>query len=200
MIDPVNITNFNRTDWELEEFAIFAVLVAGKTAKTIAPRLEKLLEGSRGNPSYSPLYYLGYTFGHGLDRMLQSVGIGCYNQKADSIKQLFNYRRDGLFDLRTCEPSQLEIIKGIGLKTSRFFILHSRANARIAALDTHILKGLRSALPPSIKVPLVTPSSPKEYRRLENHFLHICDQLGRSPAELDLEWWRKYSGNQLEVI
>jgi thermostable 8-oxoguanine DNA glycosylase len=198
MVDPVNITNFSRSDYELEEFACFAVLVAGKTAKTIAPRLEKVLEGSRKNPSYSPLYYLGYLKGMGsesLAGLLKRHGIGCFNQKAETIMQLTDYILRGVIDLRTCEPWQMEIVKGIGLKTSRFFILHSRANARIAALDTHILKGLRAYLPMNIHVPTSTPSNPKEYRRLENHFLMIADQMGLTPAELDLMWWREYSGN-----
>jgi thermostable 8-oxoguanine DNA glycosylase len=127
---------------------------------------------------------------------VQGHGFGCYNQKADIIISLYNHvYLFPAYDLGTVSTSNLEMVKGIGPKTSRFFILHSRANSRVAALDTHILKGLRRALPASIKVPLATPSSKAEYHRLENHFLHICDQMGRSPAEVDLEWWREYSGN-----
>lgn len=44
MIDPKNITNFDRTDNELEEFALFAIAVAGKSAKTIAPALDRTLK------------------------------------------------------------------------------------------------------------------------------------------------------------
>jgi thermostable 8-oxoguanine DNA glycosylase len=197
MIDPANITNFNRSDSELEEFACFAVLVAGKTAKTVAPRLENFLS----NSNHSALRYIGRLGPGKLNRILHEHGFGCYNQKADTLLELSMRVWQDELVLRTCSTIQLESIKGIGPKTSRFFILHSRANARLAALDTHILKGLRKHLPGYISVPTSTPTSSREYQRLENHFLHICDQRGRTPAELDLEWWRTYSGNlQREIV
>lgn len=196
MVDPANITNFNRTDWELEEFACFAILVAGKTAKTVAPRLGALLHNPYIQIGGSPLSYLGSFLGKEyLATGLKRHGFGCYNQKAETIISLYDHVYNHNYDLRTVAPVYLECIKGIGPKTSRFFILHSRENARVAALDTHILKGLRERLPVSISVPKSTPKAGSEYRRLENHFLHICDQMGRSPAEVDLEWWRLYSGN-----
>jgi len=45
MIDPYNITKYNRTDWELEEFALFCILVTGKRADYIAKQLYKMLYG-----------------------------------------------------------------------------------------------------------------------------------------------------------
>lgn len=192
MIDPANITKFDRTDSELEEFAIFAILVAGKTAKTVAPRLEQLLKPCNLS---SPLFHL-YLYRESLGNVLKNYGFGCYNQKANTIIDLAQYViKDQVFNLRTCEPWQMEIVKGIGFKTSRFFIMHSRPDARVAALDTHILKGLRKHTPMSINVPTSTPGSQKEYRRWENQFLFIADSLNMTPAELDLKWWREYSGN-----
>jgi len=44
MIDPSNITNFDRTDGELEEFALFAPAVAGKTADVQASKVNELLQ------------------------------------------------------------------------------------------------------------------------------------------------------------
>jgi thermostable 8-oxoguanine DNA glycosylase len=191
VIDPANITNFGRSPSELEEFAIFAVLVAGKTAKTVAARMERVMKYNVKN--LSPMRYI-YNFGRlFLPDLLQISGIGCYNQKANTLHCLANICIDNPDFLKTCSNRDLEQIKGIGPKTSRFFILHSRANARLAVLDTHILKGLAAHNVP--RVPKATPQSSKEYNRLENYFLFLADQQKKTPAELDLIWWRKYSGN-----
>jgi endonuclease III len=198
MIDPVNITNFKRSKIELEEFAIFAILVAGKTAKTIAPRLENLLIVGRAayGPGVSPLAYFGGMPKAYLAEKLREAGIGCGTQKASAIVDLWKaYWFSGL-NLHTCQPADLEKIKGIGLKTSRFFIMHSREKADIAALDTHILKGLAER---GYKVPKTTPSNPRMYAALEQIFLAIAKSEGKTPAELDLEWWRHYSGNKVGV-
>jgi thermostable 8-oxoguanine DNA glycosylase len=187
MVDPFHITNFNRTQDELEEFAIFAVLVAGKTATTIAPRLDNFL--SQKNRYITPFKYIDKLSQHPefFSSFLKSFGFGCYNQKAETLTQLC----EASLDLRTCTAEDLERIKGVGLKTSRFFLLHSRPNLRYAVLDTHILKGLRDY--GLENVPLVTPKSPKIYARLEHEFLKICDSLEKRPEALDLEWWTKYN-------
>ena len=40
MIDPYKITNYNRTESQLQEFLLFCILVAGKTAYIQAKKLE----------------------------------------------------------------------------------------------------------------------------------------------------------------
>jgi thermostable 8-oxoguanine DNA glycosylase len=93
-------------------------------------------------------------------------------------------------DLKTCTVKDLEKIYGIGRKTSRCFILHSRENAQYAGLDTHLLKHLRTV---SIKgVPIQTPSSEKQYRRLEKEILKLAKSAGMSPADYDLKIWKSY--------
>jgi thermostable 8-oxoguanine DNA glycosylase len=193
MVDPKNITDFNRDDAALEEFAIFAILVAGKTATVVAKQLEKLLEPGRNRYRYfSPLFYLGSWEKTELENQLILHGIGCHRMKAGAIVGLWRaFQYNGL-DLRTCTPMDLEEIKGIGSKTSRFFILHSRKDARYAALDTHILKGLAAL---GHAVPKATPSSKRKYAELECCFLAEAYKQGKTPAVLDLEWWRLYSGN-----
>jgi len=94
-------------------------------------------------------------------------------------------------NLRTCSVKDLEQIKGIGRKTSRCYVMHSRKNARCAGLDTHCLKFLADR---GYKVPKATPSSEKEYLRLENAFLQLADKSGMSVAEFDLAVWNEYSG------
>jgi hypothetical protein len=43
MIDPSKVTNFNRTPEELEEFLLFAIVVAGKSAYQQAEKLDRFL-------------------------------------------------------------------------------------------------------------------------------------------------------------
>ena len=42
-IDPYNITNFNRTEEELQLFLLFCIVVAGKTAYIQADKLEQFI-------------------------------------------------------------------------------------------------------------------------------------------------------------
>lgn len=193
MIDPLNITNFNRSQSELEEFVIFSVLVAGKTAKTTAKNLEKFLSWNANPHQLSPLNYIIFVhdlYPRSLPNYLRECGTGCFNQKADTLYNLAIAVKNSQINLLTVEPKDLEEIKGIGPKTSRFFILHSRQNACVAVLDTHILKELAER---QYKVPKATPSNPKVYRFIEELFLSIADKENKTAAKLDLEWWRKYS-------
>ena len=43
MIDPYKITNYNRNQYELEEFLLFCIVVAGKTAYIQAQKLNDFL-------------------------------------------------------------------------------------------------------------------------------------------------------------
>ena len=44
LIDPKDITNYNRTDVELQSFWIFCILVAGKNSDTTSRLVVKLLK------------------------------------------------------------------------------------------------------------------------------------------------------------
>jgi thermostable 8-oxoguanine DNA glycosylase len=68
--------------------------------------------------------------------------------------------------------------------------MYSRPDQRYAALDTHILKWLRSR---GHDVPKSTPSSKKKYKEIEQLFLFIADDLGVDPSVLDSFIWQKYS-------
>ena len=87
--------------------------------------------------------------------------------------------------------SDLETIKGIGPKTSRFFLMSSRQGVEYAALDTHILRWMRDQGIENI--PKSTPSG-KRYLDLEQIYLKMVPE-GKSVGEFDLEIWREYSGN-----
>ena len=191
MIDPVNITNFNLTKSQLEEMLIFWVCAAGKNAITASKSLDRLLTIIQGHQCpFAAIQACGFKK---LPKLMKECGIGCYNQKAKTFWQLAN---SGL-NLRKCSAADLETICGIGRKTSRCFIMHSRRNARCAGLDTHLLHYLSDL---GYSVPKATPSSAKEYSRLENIFLELVDKSGKSTAEYDLFVWRKYSGRDQKSL
>ena len=187
MIDPSNITNYDQSQPELEESLLFWILAAGKNGTRAASILNSWIEkfmhidislfnALREYKSLANLVDLCYT-----------ASTGCQNNKARTIYELINSN----LNLKTCSAEDLEAVFGIGRKTSRCFILHSRKGARYAGLDTHALKFLK--LMGVKKVPKTTPSTKKEYLRLEKKFLKFSDKYKKTPADLDLLIWNEYS-------
>lgn len=187
MVDPVNITNFNLSKFRLEEMILFWICAAGKNAIGSARGLDRLLTIIQGHTR--PFEAIQATGKRRLPSLMKRCGIGCYNQKARTFWELVNAR----LNLKTCSVDDLELICGIGRKTSRCFLIHSRKNARCAGLDTWILKYLADQ---GYKVPKATPSSEKEYLRLENIFLGLADKSKMSIADFDLDIWKRYSGRK----
>lgn len=185
MIDPLNITNFDRTDADLEEFWIFCICVAGKNALTTAKAVANLIDYPDTEGPFDSIRAM-VADGVLIDR-LKDCGIGQFQRLSRCLVESVG----GSLDLRTCTTSDLEEIHGVGPKTSRFFILHSRENARYAALDTHILKYLKEQ---GYSTPLATPPKGPVYRKLEDIFLAEADESGMSVADFDLFLWKKYSG------
>ena len=189
MIDPTKITNYNRTEAELEEFLMFAILVAGKTAKTQAQKLENFLR---------PYTRVGTTPFEGLQHLID-IGalvtqmrfgrLGQYTRIAEAFRGILQFKGK----LKTVSVEELESIKGIGSKTARFFILHSRKDARHAVLDVHILKWLREQ---GYSAPKQTPTK-KKYAVLEAIFLTEAWKHEMTPADLDLMIWKSFSQKTL---
>lgn len=183
MIDPTTITNFNQTGAELEEVLLFWICVSGKTASVVARQLNDLLNSLKGKSPFDKIKKVGE---NKLPELLKSFGIGCYNSKSKSLWQIVNAD----LDLRTCTVDDLEKIHGIGRKTSRCFIMHSRPDAQYAGLDTHALKFLRDK---GHNVPASTPASKRLYLEIEKLFLEYVKKSKKSVAEFDLDIWRSYA-------
>ena len=190
MIDPTKITNFNRTEAELEEFLMFAILVAGKTAKTQAKKLDQFLSTAKkfGLPSdTTPLQYLDYLArSNYLSSVMVNCKLGQYNRLETAFRGVLTFKGD----LKKITAQDLESVKGIGSKTARFFILHSRPDANVAVLDTHILKWMSEQGYKSI--PKATPPK-KKYAEIENLFLQEAIRHQMTPADLDLRIWKSYA-------
>lgn len=190
MIDPTKITNFNLNDHQLEEMILFWVCAAGKNGVTAARCLDELLctwqdttKKFKKNPSPFDIIVAIINNGN-LPAEMKKAGIGCYHNKSKTFISLINKR----FDLKRCTVVDLESVYGIGPKTARCFLIHSRANQQYAGLDTHVLKFLRDK---GHHVPKSTPTG-KKYRELELIFLDYVKDSGKTVADFDLIIWNDY--------
>ena len=125
-IDPYNITNFNRTEEELQLFLLFCIVVAGKTAYIQAEKLEQFLCSVNERlmmPEFvSPFQTIKSAEQHGiLMQEIQKAKLGQYKK----IYSAFKYLSQNEYNLKRMAPELLEVIPGIGMKSSRFFLLHS---------------------------------------------------------------------------
>lgn len=204
MVNPNKITNYKLSTSALQEHAIFWLLVAGKTAKVISKRmklvfnhLQELWIRDHKHAHQIPVFPFDLirdlaSRRRGSDWLaiiLKQYGIGCHGVKAKGMIQLAR----AAINLRKCPPEALEAICGIGMKTARCFILHSRRNAQCSGLDTHLLHLLRDL---GFDVPRSTPGSRKKYLDIEHLFLEIVSRTTKTPAELDLLIWRVYSNHR----
>lgn len=187
MIDYINLPNYNLNDQELEEFLIFSICVANKPAKVIAPRVHNFCEPYRPNV----LRNLKNIDVESIQQNLKELGIGCHSNKAKCLKFLSNKN----LDLKSCTTTDLEEAPGIGLKTSRFFLGHTRRGFESAILDTHILKFLKEM---GNDVPSSTPTNIKKYMSIENIFIKYAKNMGISTPELDIILWKHYAVERLK--
>jgi hypothetical protein len=191
MITPEKITDYNRTEADLEEFLLFAIMVAGKKASTTAKKLDQFLVGRITN---SPFQFLQACVeqekdGHSvLDGWMRGHKLGQYKRLNSAFRGVLQFKGR----LKDVTAEELESVNGIGPKTSRFFILHSRKDQNVAVLDTHILKWMKTK---GYDVPKTTPSK-KKYKEIESVFLHECHKAGKNVADMDLEIWKTYSTNK----
>jgi thermostable 8-oxoguanine DNA glycosylase len=186
MIDPTDVTKFDRTDAELQEFWLFCLCVAGKTAVTQAKHLEAFLSAGRAEfPNFQTPFQVVAVLeqcGMLLDS-IKDAKLGQYNKLSRAFSQSLGT------DLKTCTIADLEAIHGAGAKTARYFMLHTRANQRIACLDTHVIRHMRDL---GLTTQVGTPGG-KKYAELEKEFLKLADASGMSVADFDLHIWNTYA-------
>lgn len=184
MNSPFQVTNFNRTDSELQKFWLFCLFVAGKNSDTQLSKLNKFLKRAE-DAGKTPFDYLKENL-LDLRNMLVAAKVGQYNRLVKAIEQSIQ------LNLRDCTVNDLTKIYGVGPKTSRFFLLHSRKDVDCVVLDTHVLNWLREH---NVDAPQNTPSEPK-YSELEGYakalFGAYFDDLPMQ--EIDLLIWGSQSG------
>lgn len=185
MINPTQITDFNRSRAQLQAFWIFCIVVAGKNSDYAASVVAKLLNKGKDDP-FGYFRSLGE---HGVRNALVAAKAGQYDRISRAIKESLD------LNLETCTFDELMAVFGVGPKTAQFFLVHSRPNYEGVVLDTHILRYLRDK---NFDAPESTPQKMEKYNELSKAFLYISaiDYPNLSAAQRDLLIWRKYSGRE----
>lgn len=183
MIDPTDITDFKRTKAQLEELLLNAISFAGKNARQQAKKMHELFSYDERSPFESIRRWKKKGV---LEKKLKEVRIGKYSLLMKSFSELALSE----IDLRRCSVEELEEFPGIGAKTARLFILHSRKGKEHAVIDTHMLKEMRLLKMTTLRS---TPAG-KKYAELENKLLRHLKKKGvKDFAEYDLSVWKKYA-------
>jgi thermostable 8-oxoguanine DNA glycosylase len=182
LVDPSDVVSFNRSSDELELFWLFTVCVAGKTATTQARLLNKMLIGMDGESPFEKIQK-AVDEGSLLEKIIESR-LGQFNR----LNRIFESSLS--LDLPTCTIEDLEAIHGVGPKTARMFLMFTRPDQELAALDTHILKFLNSQ---GVVAPKSTPPAGPKYRALELEFVRLAKEAKMSIADFDLSIWKQYS-------
>jgi len=184
MLDPFRLTNHSRTRTELEEFWVFCLAVSGGRAAMIASRVDDFLSGC--GEIGTPFERIRCMLAKGrLAHELRRARLGKYSLLARALEA--SVSRDAP-DIAKASLSELRTIPGVGPRTARFFLLHSRKGQRVAALDAHMMRYLASR---GHRVPKGTPNR-RQYARLERLVLKRARALRMSPAEFDLAVWNHY--------
>lgn len=193
-IDPYNITDYNRSNNDLELFLLFCIVVAGKTAYIQAKKLDEFLSSIHSRlmmpENISPFQIIKSADQHGiLFEEIQKAKLGQYKK----IYAAFKYLIENKLDLTKMTPDLLQCVPGVGMKTSRFFLLHSDINFKdsIAILDTHILKFIKENI--DGRAPKSTPTINVTYKYWEDLFLYWCQCNNKNVAEFDLDIWKSYA-------
>lgn len=175
---------------QLEYRILYSMVVAGKSADFAKSALERYLDRHPQYGDETPFDIVRRHLRQGrLEWRLRAARTGNYNK----LKRGFNELVFNGVDLESCTVLDLELIHGIGPKTSRFFLLWTRPDAQHAALDTHVLKWLgflghttRRSTPGGI-----------EYLDLERVMLNQAKQRGITARDLDAAIWDWCSSTKL---
>lgn len=195
MIDPTTLPVYDFPQHKLEEMALFCVAAAGHNAISSAKAVDQFLTDLavrfdvRESLPFSLVRILEGDAGiDGVRHAMKRAGIGCHGMKSKAFVGLASMEAE----LTACTLADLEAIPGIGMKTSRFFLLHTRPGAEVAVLDVHILRWLSSL---GYAVTKTTPNSPVSYRKVEEVFLKEAKKRNMTPAALDIQIWNQSSGH-----
>ena len=123
----------------------------------------------------------------GLMQQLKKYKIAPYTMRYNSFVDAVTLLPD---DLSEVTIDDLQEVRGISTKTSRFFLTHSREDFDEPVLDTHILRYLKDV---GYDVPSSTPQNPSVYAKVSAIFKRLANFEGKSVTDFDLEIWKQYS-------
>lgn len=187
VVNPKDITHYDRTDAQLQTFWVFCILVAGKNSDTTSRLVHRLLTNLRtdGETPFEKLKGLGEL---DLHNILVANRVGQYGRIKRALLE------SAQLDLRTCTRQDLLNVHGVGPKTARFFLLHTREFCEEIVLDTHILRWMRDVC--GVPAPKNTPQNIMEYDDLARQCRYLMEvHYGDlTLAQADLLIWTKMSG------
>ena len=195
MINPAEVKNYNRTESELEEFLLFCINVAGKKSAIECAKLETFLKElglwhSKGMNEWfgeSPFELIRAGLkGEYLMDCMKACKIAPYDQRYASYLDVVT-----IGPLKYAELTDLLKVRGIGLKTSRFFLSNTQEDFDEPMLDTHIMRYLRNL--GHHDAPKTTPQNEKVYAKWAAVFSEKARQEQKSVRELDIQVWKEYS-------
>lgn len=161
---------------EREWFVLFAIAVAGKSAKQTEKKLNEYIGDNLAGLSPFEIVKCDLRFPGGLDYWLRYHRFGQYKR----ILRAWS------------EVVKLDVTKDLTVETARFIVLYTNPNADCVPLDTHILKFLKEKYP-HIKVPKSSPALGHKYIMLEQLFKEQANALGKTVRQLDTEVWQYYA-------
>lgn len=176
----INYTD-NSKITKLQTKLIFSIIVAGKSAKFAEGVVNKLFNNIGDK---TPFEFIDELIEFNLlEEKLKEIKSGNYKKLMTCLPLVTQ------LDVEECTIHDLESIKGIGPKTSRFFLMWGRGENGYAVLDTHVLKWLRNL---GYAVTKTTPHRYK-YTEIENYFLEEAKKRNISPKALDAHIWDYYN-------
>lgn len=207
--DYMRPTDFERTRAQQVRFLLFGICVAGKRSAVIAEKL-RLAERrlySESEPSAlanaldTPEYEQDLAWR--LDALVQDperferackrAGLGKYQLLRAAAEEVARrFAADALW-IDHAGLDELLSIPGVGPKTARFFLVHSRRGARHIILDVHILATLGEL---GMKVPKATPPEPR-YSAIEREAIALLESQGiRDLHSWDIDRWRQRAAKE----
>ena len=187
MIDPTQITKFDRTQAELEWFLLFCISTAGKNATVTAKKINDGIDFTHRVKRFQSMgiYSIGfsdtswmilgdkyYKYNQCSNWMVdfaQVVKLGKYELIRKSSEHIFKNEIHKRLDTVTLE--ELLEIPGVGNKTARFFLMHSRPGFEGAVIDTHIHGWLEKVC----QSELPKPTTDAKYKSLERLWLSMTE-------------------------
>lgn len=182
---------FDRLQPELEAYLLYVMTMANWEAKKAYDSLNRFLSESTESPF---AYIKMLNAQEKLLHKMQEARIFRANQK----QRYFQAASEFTQDLRTASIEQLETIKGVGAKSSRYFVNFTRVDADEVHPDTHIIKGL---IAHGVDVPkdkngkprIPSDAKAKNFKLIVLAFRNIAQEYGLKNREMDYEWWRHFN-------
>jgi thermostable 8-oxoguanine DNA glycosylase len=175
---------------------MYAILVSNKSAQLATTKLNAFLAKSQFGRPFA--YIKKLSFSDDLRKELEAAKVGQYNRVhsayLDIAEKLSPLATD---DPRTWRLVDLESIPGVGPKTARWYYGLIHPNAKVAALDTHVLKFLRDQ---GHEAPKATPPAGSRYLALEEIFLKHAADLEMPAPQLDYLIWQVYRKGGMVLV